>query len=125
MVLSFIISSIVILMSIFFQRKTKFSVVQISSVCTIIAGLIMLALKIDSFSYYLQLIFGASFVGMTDQKHTTNKLLPFLVILYPLIFVYIYPNLPIQGGALGFSAFLSVLFSFLLKKLIFDKKIAN
>lgn len=123
MVLSFIISSFIIFISIFLQRKTNFSVVQISSSCTLIAGLIILVFKIDNPSYYLQLIFGASFVGMTDKSHTTKKLIPFLVVSYPIIFKFVYPILPIQGGALGFSAFLCVLCSFMLKKLILDKKL--
>ncbi len=55
-------------------------------------------------------VFGASFVGMTSAKPSGWKFLLPASIIYTALFIYMVPHLQGHGGALGFAAFVSVVF---------------
>ncbi|MAW08041.1 MAG: hypothetical protein CME61_07135 [Halobacteriovoraceae bacterium] len=60
----------------------------------------------------LPIFFGGSFIGMTDQKVISPKLLFIPGLLFITIFEYISAQYSSLGGALGMSAFLSVVITF-------------
>ncbi len=60
-------------------------------------------------SNYLKVVFGASFAGMTKVEISWISTSFIIGVLFWLFFTWVFPYLPYQGGALGFSAFLSVL----------------
>lgn len=69
-----------------------------------------------------QLIYAASFIGMTSKSRLSNK----EIFICPIIMIYILKFLPSSisvgvGGTLGFSAFLSVCCIYLLKRLTNSK----
>ena len=66
--------------------------------------------KID-FHFFSLLFFGASFVGMSSYKTNRVSLVVLASFVFTLFFLFINPMLEGYGGALGFTAFLSVLLS--------------
>ncbi len=59
------------------------------------------------------LAFGASFVGMCSHKKVGDLEVIFAGFVFAFVFIYFTPKLSVPGigGALGFSAFVSVLIS--------------
>ena len=91
--------------------RVQWGAVRSSSVVTIGFYLILLLTNTIypfNINFYLKVIFGASFVGMTSfqEPRYMNSALCSLVFL--VAFYSVYPILPYKGGALGFSAFISV-----------------
>jgi len=71
---------------------------------------------------YSQMVFAASFIGMTTHERLTN----IEIFSSPILMIIIYNYIPIEyksntGGALGFSAFLSVALYIAVKKLAYSK----
>jgi len=60
------------------------------------------------YAVYMSVIFGASFVGMCSHKIISDRAVIISGLVFGLLFAYLYPRYSTVGGALGFSAFLSV-----------------
>lgn len=60
---------------------------------------------------YSSLFFGASFVGMCSSSKFGRKNIFLASVLFTYFFIELVPSIKFLGGALGFSAFLSVLLS--------------
>lgn len=92
----------------------KIGVVRSSCITGLIASLIS---NISGDPHYLFLAFGASFVGMCSFEKFSRWHVLVAAYIYSLLFNSLVPNLKGMGGALGFSAFLSVSVVFLLCRL--------
>jgi len=111
MVLEFILTLITIYLTLFVAYDLKLGVVRASSLVTILLGLTLLGInEFNPFEYepILKVVFGASFIGMCSSE-LFNKLQFILVaIIFVLFFNYVLPHMHIDGGALGFCAFVSI-----------------
>jgi hypothetical protein len=66
----------------------------------------------------MAVFFGASFIGMCTHKAFEYFHIAAAAVFFAGIFTYVTPYWSGMGGALGFSAFLSVVFSFYIGKFI-------
>ena len=62
-----------------------------------------------NFIFVSSLVFGASFVGMCSHKLIGQRQVVFAGLLFLCFYIYLFPLIKIFGGALGFSAFCSIL----------------
>lgn len=60
-------------------------------------------------SPFLQVFFGASFVGMSLKEKIGWKVVLLASWLFAALYIIFFPKLPVQGGSLGLCAFISVL----------------
>lgn len=71
--------------------------------------------------YFAFLIFGASFVGMCSHKIFNDLQVVLAAVLFSVLFSVVTPHYYEIGGALGFSAFVSVFTVYLVsRKIIYD-----
>lgn len=68
-------------------------------------------------AYFSSLIFGATFVGMCSHKVIKDYQVIISSLIYSMIYVYLAPQSFGIGGALGLSAFASLLFVLLISRL--------
>lgn len=64
---------------------------------------------------WLQVFFGASFIGMCSESWSNRQIL-IASLFYTLLYFLIFPILPHSAGGLGLCAFSSVLISSLFRK---------
>lgn len=106
-------------------KETDMTPTRVSSLVTLIS-LVMIYLLENFFSFDHQeiatLAFGATFVGMCSHKIFNDYSILLAAILYTLIFMKFRPGQLGLGGALGFSAFISIqltwLFQVSLKRIL-------
>jgi hypothetical protein len=107
-------------------KETDMTPTRVSSLVTLIS-LIFIYLVKDLLSFNYQelaaLIFGSTFVGMCSHKIFHHYSILVAAIIYTLIFVIFRPGQLGLGGALGFSAFISIQATWLLQT--FFKKISR
>ncbi len=98
---------------------TKMTPTRVSSSTTLISFAILYGLnKVVSIDLtnLMALIFGATFVGMCSHKIFSARDIIFAAIIYSLVFTFVAPSQYGIGGALGFSAFSSLVLIWTLKK---------
>lgn len=105
-------------------KKYEIHPIKSSTVTTLIYGIIFILLKNESYTY---VFYGGSFIGMSRAKHFNYYQLIVSSFIFYAIYLYAIPFTGGLGGALGCSAFISVLFvrhiwRFGKKKLIILKK---
>lgn len=71
--------------------------------------------------FYLALVFGATFVGMSSSDRVGLLGVALGSIVYSVIFFYLVPLLEGFGGALGLSAFLGCVVAMCLRRYIIRK----
>ncbi len=92
---------------------------RVSSLVSLTAFLILSILGrfyVFEMNYFASLIFGASFVGMCSHKVINDLQVVIGAILFSFLFIYLIPQSYGVGGALGFSAFTSILMVWFLFK---------
>lgn len=114
MIIEFALVLISIFLTFYLSHSLNFGSVRASAFITILAWIVLTILNqsmtID-FDNYLKIIFGASFIGMSSiQKNSPLRLL-FAGTFFYVIILFIHPFIAIQGGSLGFCAFLSMIFT--------------
>jgi len=111
MIIEFTLVLISIFLTFYLSHSLNFGSVRASGFVTILSWIVFTILNqsmaID-FDNYLKIIFGASFIGMSSiQKNSPLRLLFAGTFFYGII-LFIHPFIAIQGGSLGFCAFLSM-----------------
>lgn len=104
------------------------SYVSSSIIVTLVSYPVILMLNNSSYenTFLLSMCFGASFIGMTNEKFTSIYFFIICSFIYTQFFLFLSPLLKGIGGSLGFTAFISTLFSkVLLEQLVFAKNRKN
>lgn len=113
----------IICVSLTFFVKKRMDAIRASVLCTIILSLCVYLLFPIKSDLYFYVLFGASFVGMTSKDVLNYRWIIWGSIIYSVFFQVLLKYLPQVGGQLGFMAFLSVCFTYLLKLIL--RKIAG
>ena len=111
MIIYCLIASAVAWCTFYLVKRPKITPTRASSLLSlfIIAFLFALNKFLDiDLTLLSALVFGASFVGMCSHKIISDLEVVFGGIIFGLLFLYLVPRLEGVGGALGFSAFLSI-----------------
>ncbi|WP_412463213.1 hypothetical protein [Halobacteriovorax sp. RT-2-6] len=104
------------------SRLKTFGAIRASALLTIIAYAI-LYLTVPNYEMMAVIFFGSTFVGMSCPTKMHNYTIVIGSVFFALFFQYLVPHLKGYGGALGISAFLSVLVIQLV--LYFGRKLAR
>jgi hypothetical protein len=111
-----------------FHLNSKFGAIKSSSVVSLLSlgilELLSISVSLD-YSFFANLIFGASFVGMSSSHNTTNKQIFLAGLCYVSLFLIFSDILKAHGGTLGLFAFLSCYMVSMLFKNIPMKKFLN
>jgi hypothetical protein len=92
---------------------------RVSSLVSLTAFIILSILSrfyVFEMNHYASLVFGASFVGMCSHKVINDLQVVIGGIIFSFLLIYLSPQSYGVGGALGFSAFTSILMVWLLFK---------
>lgn len=115
-----LVALITVLVTFEFGSYPKIGVIRASAGLTLLAlidlNLINYFYAID-IDYFMAVIFGASFVGMSSKKRFTYLDMSWAALIYGILFLYFLPLLEGLGGALGLSAFISVVIIHLIKEI--------
>lgn len=71
--------------------------------------------------YFTSIFFGGTFVGMSCPTKVTTIEILISACFFALFFIFLVPLVPGMGGALGLSAFLSVVQTKILHRSLFKK----
>lgn len=110
----FLVSVIAALLTFELAKFEKIGVVRSSCLIGLLAFLLSLLVGNNNF---VLVAFGASFVGMCSFSKFSRWQVFSASLVYSLLYINFIPHLNGMGGALGFSAFLSVSMVFLLHHL--------
>ena len=94
-------------------RKYNLSPVLVSSLMGLLSSLIFLVQNFKE-PFLLNAFFGATFIGMSSAKKFSRVDITIASVVFVFLYIKLIPYLNGIGGALGFSAFISVVFSFIL-----------
>jgi len=92
------------------SQQRGFNAIRASSALTILFYGIMLLLGVDA-EFWASVFFGASFIGMSAPHKFSYVALILSSLCFSVFFIALLPFLEGIGGALGCSAFLSVVIS--------------
>ena len=108
-----------------YELNRKLDPIRSACIVTLI-GILLLNIICSYFSIntnpFFFCLYGASFLGMSDDKKISRSNLFFAAIIFALVFIFIAPFLKGLGGTLGFLAFLSLLKVIVYKSTIKDVK---
>lgn len=88
----------------------KFNAIRASSLQTILFYGLMVAVGQDA-DFWASVFFGGSFIGMSAPHKFSYRILLSSSLCFSLLFIVLLPKLEGIGGALGCSAFISVVIS--------------
>jgi hypothetical protein len=94
-----------------FAKKSKIGAIRSSTAVTILFFLILTVVNFFTeikVEYFVTVAFGASFVGMSCPSRFSRFAVVVGSIIFGFLFYYLVPLLEGLGGALGFSAFVSI-----------------
>ncbi len=106
-----LISLCVSLLTYSLIKHLSMNAVRASSLVSLISFLILFGLSklfVFDIEYISLLVFGASFVGMCSHEVVKSYQVMLSALLFVLIYVVFSPYFGGVGGALGFSAFVSI-----------------
>lgn len=104
-------------------RAKEVTPVRASALVTLLIAGFFMAISLQHGNKVAPVILGATFVGMTEPHRLGYRSLTFASIIFAFTFHYILPYNPGFGGALGFAAFISSIFIYVMKKNLIRKPI--
>ena len=125
LLVSIFISVAVAIVTLNLTKKRKLSPTRASALVSVFGfGLLFIISRIYSFdlNHFASLVFGASFVGMCSHKVITDLEVAVGALIFSVLFSLILPHTHGVGGALGFSAFVSILLIWMVSRFLMFKK---
>lgn len=95
----------------FLSQNNKIGPIRASSLLTLVFCVTTYPIHHEIIPSLNALFFGASFVGMTSPKKLSKLQLSIACLIFCFIYIFLIHHLKGIGGALGFSAFVSCLFT--------------